>query len=187
MDCWGPQDPCGRCVSQDLRPESEPILCCIWPARTDQSGCRKGNQKTNQVAPCNPNFDPLPNHCWPLSFACNPYQFLRKTSRKSLVRFVLSHPQNEPRIGLLDIFSDYEHPPSHLVLPKTFLVCLQMQIYFLCPFDFQMSDKQCNQIRRTLLNSKIWFLRQTQTTFFQKSPKGICQDPFTSKFATVFL
>ena len=53
-------------ASQDLQPESEPILCCIWPASLDQSGCRKADQKTNQVAPCNPNFDPLPpivDHC----------------------------------------------------------------------------------------------------------------------------
>ena len=94
-------------------------------------------------------------------------------------------PKRINQKGLLDIFSDCKHPPSQLVLPKTFLVCLQMQIYSLCPV-VEMSDKQCNQIRRTLLNSKTWFLRQTQTPFFQRSPKCICQETFTTKFATVF-
>ena len=45
--------------------------------------------------------------CPPLSFACNPppYQFLRKTSRKSLVRFVLSHPKlpRRPLLGGLQM------------------------------------------------------------------------------------
>ena len=52
-------------ASEDLPPESEPILCCIWPA-ANQSGSRKSHRETNQRASCNPSSDPLP----PIVYHC---------------------------------------------------------------------------------------------------------------------
>ena len=62
--------------------------------------------------------------CPPLSFACNPsYQFLRKTSRKSLVRFVLSHPKlpRRPLLGGLQM---------QICLDSDFLIFAAIKVKF---------------------------------------------------------
>ena len=68
----GPPDPCGRSASEfkKIRQYSPLYL----PGPDDQSKHRKVNRMTNQLASCNPDFWSVAHHCWPLSFACNPYR-----------------------------------------------------------------------------------------------------------------
>ena len=44
-----------------------------------------------------------------------------------------SEPPPNHQEGLFDLFSDCKQPTDHILLPKTFLVCLQMQIVLPLP------------------------------------------------------
>ena len=59
-------------ASEDLPPESEPILCCIWPAG-QPIRIKEVRSRDQSASLLQSKLRSAADHCLPLSFACNPY------------------------------------------------------------------------------------------------------------------
>ena len=131
-------------ASEDLPPESEPILCCIWPAG-QPIRIKEVTSRDQSASLLQSKLRSAAHHCLPLSFACNPYHGKFWERRQGNLLYARSEPAPNPpwyQEGLFDPFwLNFYFANSNF-----FFKCL-----------VEMSDKQCNQARRGLLNSKICF------------------------------
>ena len=130
-------------ASEDLPPESEPILCCIWPAG-QPIRIKEVTSRDQSASLLQSKLRSAADHCLPLSFACNPYHgkfWERRQGNLLYARSEGPQPSMVPRRPLWSFLIE-------------FLFC-KFKFFFKCLVE--MSDKQCNQARRGLLNSKICF------------------------------